>query len=168
VQSGPQKGKQILKEETQMGFRLLHSLTAEQLRVAVSTSGAPNDILTFVSRKAMIESNEGISYASMTKEQKTLFLNLVHVYIHRYTKLFADAMLQELHTAGLDHLRFTWAGAQQQGQESYYYRIQGPTIIIEYDNSQNNANHIHTVVRDLKRDFGGDELLEHYRKSHAE
>ena len=76
-------------------------------------------------------------------------------------------MMKEIETNGLNNLRFAWAGAQQQGVGNpHYYRIQGPTIIIEYDNTQNNANHIHTVIRDLENDFGGDELLEHYKKGH--
>lgn len=166
VPSGPQKGKEALREETELGFALLHSLNSTQLQTAVSNSGVPNDIITFVSRKASIESKDGISYAAMTKDQQAIFMKLVQVYIHRYTKLFADNMLAELNTAGLQNLRFTWAGAQKAEGKPYYYRIQGPTIIIEYDNSQGNANHIHTVVRDLKNDFGGDQLLEHYKKNH--
>jgi hypothetical protein len=67
----------------------------------------------------------------------------------------------------LNNLRFLWAGSQQPDGKPYYYRVQGPTIIIEFDNSQGNANHIHSVVRDLKNDFGGDALLEHYQKSHS-
>jgi len=73
-------------------------------------------------------------------------------------------MMKEIEEAGLNNLRFAWAGDQQPGiGHPHYYRIQGPTIIIEYDNIQNNANHIHTVIRDLKNDFGGDELLKHYK-----
>lgn len=76
-------------------------------------------------------------------------------------------MLKEIQHAGLDNLRFAWLGSQQHiPGDAHYYRIHGPTIIIEYDNIQNNANHVHTVVRDLLHDFGGDPLLEHYKKSH--
>ena len=166
VRTGPQKGKQALREETEGGFELLHSLTTGQLESAISKSKVPGEIITFVSRKASIESNEGISYASMTKTQQAIFLKLIQAYIHRYTKLFADDMIRELTAAGLQHIRFVWAGSQQPDGKPYYYRIQGPTIIIEFDNTQGNANHIHSVVRDLKNDFGGDELLEHYKKSH--
>jgi hypothetical protein len=74
-------------------------------------------------------------------------------------------MMQDIKDAGLNNLRFAWAGARQPGNK-HYYRIAGPTIIIEYDNSQNNANHVHTVIRDMKNDFGGDELLRHYKKNH--
>lgn len=76
-------------------------------------------------------------------------------------------MMHEIEDAGLNNLRFAWAGVTSQGPgKPHYYRIQGPTVIIEYDNTQNNANHVHTVVRDLKRDFGGDELLEHHKNGH--
>jgi len=92
---------------------------------------------------------------------------LVNVYVHRYTKLFADQMLKEIQQAGLDNLRFAWAGFNEPNAgKPYYYRVQGPTIIIEYDNTQNNANHVHSVLRDLKNDFGGDLLLEHYKSDH--
>jgi hypothetical protein len=75
--------------------------------------------------------------------------------VNRYTKSFADDMLKEIQNAGLDQLWFGWAGDTEQGiGHPHYYRIHGPTIIIEYDNTQNNGNHIHTVVRDLKNDFG--------------
>ncbi len=167
VPSGPQKGKQALREETEGGFALLHSLTSQQLESAVSKSGSPGEIITFVSRKASIDSDEGISYAAMTQAQRELLMKLIRAYIHRYTKLFADDMMNELTTAGLNNLRFVWAGSQQADGKAYYHRIQGPTIIIEFDNSQGNANHIHSVVRDLKNDFGGDALLEHYQKNHS-
>jgi hypothetical protein len=64
--------------------------------------------------------------------------------------------------AGFEQLRFAWAGGLEPGQP-HYYRVQGPTLLIEYDNTQNGANHIHTVYRDLQNDFGGDVLRAHYR-----
>ena len=84
-------------------------------------------------------------------------MQLLSIYIHRYTNLLAKIMMNEIETAGLNNLRFAWAGDQQTGVgHPNYYRIQGPTLIIEYDNTQNNANHVHTVLRDLKNDFGSD------------
>ncbi|MES1220516.1 MAG: DUF3500 domain-containing protein [Bacteroidota bacterium] len=167
VLSGPQKGTQVLKKEEEIAFELLHSLTPEQLEKTSVDTVAPAEIITFASRKAMIENPRGLSYTSMTSKQQAIFMQLLSVYIHRYTKLFADDMMKEIEAAGMDKLLFAWAGGREKmfGHPNYY-RITGPTIIIEYDNSQNNANHIHTVVRDLKRDFGGDELLEHYKKGH--
>ncbi|MEO6733034.1 MAG: DUF3500 domain-containing protein [Ferruginibacter sp.] len=167
VLSGPHKNKEVLKEETEKGFALLHALSADELKKAVIDTNAPGEIITAASRTAMITNPAGIRYSELSAAHQQLLLQLISVYIQRYPTLFADTMLKEIQAAGLDKLWFTWAGdTGHVVGKPYYYRIQGPTIIIEYDNSQNNANHIHTVVRDLKNDFGGDLLLEHYRKGH--
>jgi hypothetical protein len=155
-----------LKDETELGFALLHSLDAGQVKKAVIDNDAPSEIITAADRKAMIKDPEGILYSELNGSQQKLFTQLLSIYIHRYTRLFAQNMMKEIEAAGMDKLRFAWAGSQQQGLGNpHYYRIHGPTIIIEYDNTQNNANHIHTVIRDLKNDFGGDELMQHYRNS---
>ncbi len=164
VLSGPEKGKYILKNETDLGFALLHSLNANQSGKAIISKEAPTEIITGADRKAMIEHPEGVYYSELNSGQQKVFMELLSIYIHRYTRLFAEVMMKELEDAGLNKLQFAWAGDQQPGVgHPHYYRIQGPTIIIEYDNTQNNANHIHTVIRDLKNDFG-DQLLEHYKK----
>jgi len=167
VLSGPEKGKQILKDETELGFALLHSLDATQIGKAVIDKTAPGEILTASSRKAMINDPKGILYSELNPAEQKIFMQLLSIYIHRYTRLFASAMMKEIEAAGLNNLRFAWAGDQQEPGPGHphYYRIQGPSIIIEYDNTQNNANHVHSVIRDLKNDFGGDELLEHYNKN---
>ena len=167
VPSGPQKGKEILKDEKEKGFALLRSLSAEQLKVAVIDKKAPGDIVTRIDRKAMIEHPAGIAYSAMNAAQREKLLQLIGLYVHRYKKSFADNMLKEIQQAGLDNLKFAWASDMQSGPgHPHYYRIQGPTLIIEYDNTQNNANHVHTVVRDLMHDFGGDMLLDHYKSGH--
>jgi hypothetical protein len=167
VLSGPEKGKQILKDETELGFALLHSLDEKQIEKAIINVKAPSEIITGASRKAMIDDPKGILYSQLTASQQKIFIQLLSIYIHRYTRLFAMGVMHEIEAAGLNNMRFAWAGAQQPGVGNpHYYRLQGPGIIIEYDNTQNNANHIHTVIRDLKNDFGGDELLEHYKNDH--
>jgi hypothetical protein len=168
VLSGPGKNMQALKDETALGFQLLGTLTPQQLTKTVISGEAPADILTAARRKAMIEKREGIYYSKLNEAQQKLFLQLLSVYVHRYTQSFAAEMMHEIEQAGLEKLQFAWAGARERALgKPHYYRIQGPTIIIEYDNTQNNANHVHTVVRDLKHDFGGDELLQHYQKGHS-
>jgi len=164
VLSGSEKGKYILKDEAELGFALLHSLNKEQTDKAIISNEAPSEILTAASRHAMINDPKGILYNELNSSQQKIFIQLLSIYIHRYTRSFAEGMMKEIEEAGLNNLRFAWAGDQQPGVgHPHYYRIQGPTIIIEYDNTQNNANHIHTVIRDLKNDFGGDELLKHYK-----
>jgi hypothetical protein len=167
VLKGPQKGKEILKDETAKGFALVQALSSNELKKALINTVAPAEIITANNRKAMIEHPEGIGYNELSATNQQLLLQLIKVYVHRYTKLFADNMLKDIHTAGLNKLWFSWAGSTEHALgKPCYYRIQGPTIIIEYDNTQNNANHVHTIVRDLKNDFGGDELLQHYRNGH--
>lgn len=166
VQSGPQKGLEILKEETELGFALLNSLNISQKEKAIINSTAPAEIITSNSRKAMINDPKGILYSELSSEQKNKFSQLLQLYLNRYKPSFAKKMLQDIEAADMNKLQFAWAGTLVPGiGNKHYYRIQGPTIIIEYDNTQNNANHVHTVIRDLKNDFGGDQLLEHYKKS---
>ena len=167
VLSGPEKGLEILKGEDKLAMELLHSLTKDQLEKAVIDTVAPNEIITYASRKAMIENPRGISYSDLTAEQQKIFMQLLSVYIHRYARSYANGMMKDIEAAGMEKLLFAWAGSQEESPgHPKYYRIHGPTIIIEYDNTQNNGNHVHTVVRDLKKDFGGDLLLEHYKKNH--
>jgi hypothetical protein len=167
VLSGPEQGMEVLKDETQLGLALLNSLDTKQKEKAIINVDAPADIITGVDRKAVISDTHGVTYKELNSDQQKIFMRLLSLYIHRYTRLFAMDMMADIESAGLSNLLFAWAGDQQSGiGHPHYYRIKGPTIIIEYDNTQNNANHVHTVVRDLKDDFGGDELLEHYRQSH--
>ena len=167
VLSGPEKGKEILHDETSLGLSLVNSLNEKQLIAAVISAEAPADILTTDKRVAVINDKKGLTYADMKPGQQKAFMQLLSLYIRRYTHLFAEAMMADIEKAGTKNLVFSWAGSMEDGPgHPKYYRIQGPTIIIEYDNTQNNANHVHTVVRDLKNDFGGDVLLEHYRRGH--
>ncbi|MEI8074249.1 MAG: DUF3500 domain-containing protein [Bacteroidota bacterium] len=169
VLNGSHKGKQVLKDETESGFKLLRSLNESQFTKTIIDSIAYKDILSFDKRVLMLKSPEGIRYSELTKEQQQLMLQLISVYVHRYTQLFAEDMLKEIQASGLENLWFAWAGDRNSMMgKGTYYRVQGPTILIEYDNTQNNANHVHSVIRDLKHDFGGDELLQHYKTEHAQ
>lgn len=165
----PQKGKFILKQEAELGYNLLNSLSTEQLQKAVISDKCPNDIATTNTRKALLEKREGITFGEMNKEQQTLFLNLLNVYLNNFHVTLKNQQLDKLKAAGLDQLAFAWAGDRVPGYgpgKGQYYRIHGPTILIEYDNSQNQANHIHSVVRDLTNDFGEDLLRAHYQSQH--
>lgn len=167
VPEGAQKGKEILKDEKVLAVKLMNSLSEDQRKTAIMAGEVPGDIITRIDRKAMIKDPVGITYAQMNDTQKKNFMDLIELYVHRYKKAFADNMLKEIKDAGYGNLRFAWAGDMQTGPgHPHYYRIVGPTIIVEYDNTQNNANHVHTVVRDLLHDYGGDQLLEHYKSGH--
>jgi len=159
------KGKEVLRKEAELGFSLVNSMSSEQLKTVVFTDVAPNDIISLTKRKAERLEPLGIPYADLSLNQKKTFMALVERYIDNYEHGFAIGFREKINKGGLENLYFAWAGSLQPGK-GHYYRIQGPSLLIEYDNTQNNANHVHTVVRDLTNDYGEDLLREHYEKDH--
>lgn len=168
VPSGEKKGYQILKDEANLGSELVSSFTPEQLQKVVISETAPNEIITSNKRKVEALASEGITFAEMTSAQQKLFLRLLSVYVKNYPLGFSNELMQKIEKAGLNKLRFVWAGGKKYGEgNGQYYRIQNDVILIEYDNTQNNGNHIHTVTRDLTNDFGEDVLKRHYEQEHT-
>ncbi|WP_229254293.1 DUF3500 domain-containing protein [Dyadobacter sp. NIV53] len=165
----PQKGKRILADEQDIAFELLHSLNAAQLKTVLLGTESPNEIFTANSRKASLEKMQGLAMKDMNAEQQAVFKKLIRIYLQRYHITLKNQQWTELEKAGLDQIHFAWMGDQQAeigAGHGQYYRIHGPTFLIEFDNTQNGGNHIHSVVRDLKNDFGEDMLREHYAKKH--
>jgi hypothetical protein len=104
----------------------------------------------------------GIPAADLNRGQEDLLVRLVRVYIDR---LPDDLSAAELERVDAGSLHFAWAGSEHPG-EGHYYRIQGGPLLVEYDNTQDRANHVHAVWRDMARDFGGDALRRHIADSH--
>ena len=136
----------------------------EQLAQAIISATAPPDIFSGHQRKAATLEERGIAFSDLTTEQRGLLLAIIDEYAGAQPKAVVEARLARLREAGLDRIRFAWMGGLLRG-EPHYYRLQGPTFLIEYDNTQNDANHIHAVWRDFDGDFGVDLLKEHYRNS---
>jgi hypothetical protein len=164
VRQGPKQGTRVLKGEEDLARALLEALTDGQRTEAIASAEAPDDILTTNARKAAIQENKGLAWKAMTEQQRGLLLTLIDEYAGNLPKRLAQARVDRLRQAGLDEVRFAWMGGTKRG-ERHYYRVQGPTFLIEYDNTQNNANHIHTVWRDFNGDWGTDLLAEHYKNS---
>jgi hypothetical protein len=166
VREGPRKGLRVLAAEEDLARDLLESLTAEQKKVAIVAPEAYKDILTMASRKAALEGQpSGLSAAKMTKKQFDLLQTLLSSYASNMPEQLAQARMEQVKKAGTN-IFFAWAGVEQRGGP-HYYRIQAPAFLIEYDNTQNNANHIHSVWRDFNGDFGLDLLAMHYQASHG-
>lgn len=163
VKSGPRQGLNILGEEESMGRAFVRSLSADQQKIAVITTTSPREIITGNSRKAMLLNPPGLAASQMNQEQKDALLNLIKVYAHRHRSELAETDLKKIRNAGFDKVCFAWAGGLDPGQ-GHYYRVQGPTFVLEFDDTQDNANHIHTVWRDFANDFGDDVLLRHYEE----
>ena len=160
VMDGPRKGLRLLAVEEDLGRALLKSMTPEQKKAAITTATAPKDIVSMANRKAMLLDPVGVTYAQMNDDQKKQAANLVREYADRLRGELAADDMARIAAAGWDKVQFAWAGGTERG-EGHYYRVQGPTFLIEYDNTQNNANHVHSVWRDLTRDFGEDLLGKH-------
>lgn len=107
---------------------------------------------------------KGVAVDGFSREQRELLLALLDVYLHRLPDDVADEEHARV-VAGLDSLRFAWAGSTEPGRP-HYYRLQGADLLVEYDNTQRDVNHVHTVWRDLRTDFGGDALADHYATAH--
>lgn len=167
VPSGEHKDKEVLKQETDLGIALINSLNVDQLKIARFSDTAPKEIFTTNQRGVIELEHKGIAYANLKKTQKEIFIRLLNVYLDNYESEFSNALRSKIEKAGLEKLSFAWAGSLKKGN-GHYYNIQGPTLLIEYDNTQNNANHVHAVVRDLTNDFGEDLLKQHYMEDHKE
>ncbi|SHJ84038.1 DUF3500 domain-containing protein [Pseudozobellia thermophila] len=165
VLEGEHKGHEILKKETDLGYAMVNSLTPEQLKVARFSDTAPADMFTSNHTDIAPLNHSGIKYSALLPEQQQAFKNLLQLYLDHYEAKFSKEFKKKIKKQGLDELTFAWAGSLERG-EGHYYSIQGPSLLIEYDNTQNNNNHVHTVVRDLENDFGKDVLKEHYAHDH--
>lgn len=165
ILQGPRKGLRVLAAEEDVARSLIQSLSEEQKGKAIVEDKAPRDILT--SAKPTVESlgDAGIAWGDLDEKQRKGLLDLIHVYVHRIRPEVAKDDLAAIEKAGMDKIVFAWAGGIEKG-EQHYYRVQGPTFLLEYANTQNNANHVHAVWRDFAGDFGRDVLKEHYQEQH--
>jgi len=165
VKDGPRKGLRVLDQEEDLGRGLVQSLNDEQKKTAILTGDAPAEIITGNSRKAKLLTPEGIGSDQMTAAQKHMLLGVISAYANRLRGDVAEQDMQKIQAAGFEKVHFAWAGGIEPGNK-HYYRVQGPTFLIEYDNTQGNGNHIHSVWRDMTNDFGDDILKKHYEEHH--
>jgi hypothetical protein len=167
VPSGSEKGKRVLAAEEDLARDLLASFSDDQLKQVIIADQAPEEIVTGVERKAMMETQEGLLYQNMNQQQQQLLHKLVQHYLDNMEASVASTQSDLIEAEGWENISFAWAGETEKAPgNAHYYRIHGPSILIEYDNIQNNANHIHAVWRDLKNDFGEDLLKNHHDHQH--
>ena len=166
VREGPRKGLRVLAVEEDLARQFVKSLDAAQRSVAVITNVAPRDIITGADKRVKPLAPAGVSAAKLTKEQTANLQALVREYAQRVRPDVAAQDLDKIAKAGWDKVSFAWAGPLDAGKGDYY-RVQGPTFLLEYDNTQNNNNHVHAVWRDFDGDFGEDLLKKHYEQEHS-
>ena len=165
IREGPRAGLRILAREDDLGHELVKSLTAEQKKTAIFSKDAPKEIITEASRKAALNGQpSGLEASKMTAAQRAILQNLLDEYCHNMTDQIDETRENQIKKAG-ENIFFAWAGGEEPGQ-GHYYRVQTSSFLVEFDDTQDNANHIHSVWRDFDGDFGLDLLKEHYQSSH--
>src|SRR5262249_43509472 len=142
VQHGPTAGQRTLPEEEDLARALVRNLTPEQKRVVVVSPTAYPDILTDRYRVAnMFAPPRGLALAEMRGDQRDRLVRLIRHYVERTNAELSGPYWSRLERAGLETITFAWAGGEEPGQ-GHYYAIKGQRFLIEYDNTQNGANHI--------------------------
>ena len=164
VREGPRKGLRILGAEEDAARALVTALDANQRTKAIINTTAPNDMVTMNKVDITPLSPVGITADALNANQRELLLKLIDVYTGYMAADIAADRTTKLKKAGVEKIGFAWAGPVERGQK-HYYRVQGPTFLIEYDNTQNDGNHIHSVWRDFDGDFGRDLLREHVKST---
>lgn len=159
VEGSPvKKGTRVIKDEEELGFKLVQALNADQLKKTMIAEKAPADVRAAGEAQPPKTTAEGIAASELTKEQKETLSKLIDAYAKNWPAAIAAERLAAIEKDGLDKVKFCWAGATKPGV-GHYYRVQGPTFLIEFVNIQpdaagNPANHIHSVWRDMRGDFG--------------
>ena len=164
VRQGPRQGLRVLAAEEDLARDLLRALDDKQRAQAIFDATAPKDIITGNSQKADPLAPAGVPAGQLNAKQTAVFKKLLDEYLARMPEDVAAERLEKVRRAGMEKIHFAWAGGAERG-DPHYYRLQGPTFLVEYDNTQNNANHIHSVWRDFDGDFGRDLLREHYQQT---
>ncbi len=165
VPSGLEAGFRLLGAEEDLGRALITMLPEDRRKQAMLSDTAFPEIVTSNDPKVRPLAMEGLAAADMTPDEQRALRRIIELYTGRVNPASAKDLLARIDRAGFGKVRFGWAGSIEPGQK-HYYRVHGPTLLIEYDNTQNDANHVHTVYRDLERDFGGDVLRQHLAAAH--
>jgi hypothetical protein len=165
VRDGERKGLRVLGFEEDPARALLNALRADQRAKAVLSTEAPTDILTMTKLPIDPLTPAGLAASDMDQAQRQMLMSIVDAYASLMEPEIASLRLAHLKKAGAEKIAFAWAGDAERGKK-HYYRVQGPTFLIEYDNTQNAGNHVHSVWRDFAGDFGRDLLREHLALDH--
>src|SRR6185437_4805642 len=158
---GPRKGLRVLANEEDLALAVVNSLTPDQRKVAIFDAKAPSDVITTNSRQAALNGQpNGLNASAMTAPERAKLQDLLDEYCSNMPDEIAALREAQIKKAGTN-IWFAWAGGTQHGQPNYY-RVQTADFLVEFDKTQSNGNHIHSVWRDFTNDFGRDLLKEHY------
>ena len=166
VRKGPKNGLRILGDREDLAFELMESLDAGQQSKAIIYDEAPLDILTYNTSKVSLPREEGLQASRMSGTQQEMLMALVTEYVSQVRSDVAQERLDAFKTNGIDGIHLAWAGPVDK-TKAHYYRLHGGDFLVEFDNRQDGANHIHSVYRDVENDFASDVLREHLLLYHV-
>jgi hypothetical protein len=163
VKHGPETGLRTLPEEEDLARELVQSLDADQKKIAIVDETAPDDILTKNYRSVSPAMTPvGITLSQLGGGQRDLLVRLIRHYVEHIADDLVPNEWAKIEGAGLDRVTFAWAGPIEKAKyNGHYYIVKGPTFMLEYDNTQQDANHIHSVWRDFTNDWAEDLLASH-------
>ncbi|MFO1037921.1 MAG: DUF3500 domain-containing protein [Geminicoccaceae bacterium] len=165
IPHGPRAGERIQADEYHLGLELARSLTGAQRAIAVFAEHSVGNIITERGRAQALERPTGLSFVQLDDGQRSLVMRLLHAHIGNAADPLAESALRRAEHDGFDHMHLAWAGGTVEGS-AFYYRLHAPRLLVEFDCTQNDANHIHALWRDPTRDWGRDFLGEHYSHHH--
>ena len=153
VREGPREGLRALSEIEDRALRLVQALDESQAAEAVIDDEPPGEIRSANTPQPPTEPAVGLTYGKMTEDQRAMLRALVESYAADMPPRVAEAWLTEIRDAGPETVAFAWFGPPERNQP-HAYRLQGPTFLVEFNNTQNDGNHIHSVWRNMLGDFG--------------
>jgi hypothetical protein len=162
VRSGSHQGLRVLRDEQDLGVMLARSLDPAQRAQATIADSSLGDIVSGPGRGDSLKAPAGVPVGNLGGESRALARRLLETYARNMRGDVAEGELRRIHDAGIERVHFAWAGPVDP-KRPHYYRLHGPTVLVEYDNTQNDANHIHSVWHDPRNDFAADVLGAHYR-----
>ncbi len=165
VPEGPRRGLRAMREQEDTARDLLASLDARQRDIAIFDDVAPTNVVTGADLVVDPLAPIGIRGSALRSLQRDLLMDVIESYISIMAYDIAELRRAEVREGAIDDITFAWAGPTERGEVAYY-RVQGANFLIEFDNTQNDPNHIHAAFRDFDGDLGRDVLREHLEQDH--
>ena len=171
VQDGRYAGWQLLQHEADKALALLASLDEAQLARTVISAEVDSEIFAGPGNQSSHETAFGIKASELNAFQRRLLDGLLDEYLEDASEEAATRQRAAIEEDGPEELRFAWWGATDEPRGRYMFRVQGPSVLIDYvrEASPGGAyNHVHSIMRDPSNDYGSDWLGRHYQEAHQE
>ncbi|MCH2132236.1 MAG: DUF3500 domain-containing protein [Phycisphaerales bacterium] len=165
IPSGPHQGMKVLGEESEAGFALLRALDDEQRARAIIANRPPGDVHTRPGQPHRLASPKGLPLSEASPAQQELAMAIFREYVDILHGPMASAEMERVQAAGPGNIHFAWMGSTEV-DKPHYFRLHGPTFILEYDCVGGDPNHVHVVWHDPDRNFGADLLQRHHEQHH--